>query len=106
MDTREEKVTTADHCSTYADKSNEKKTTSIPRVMQPMWKTGMNNTAFIRAFTMWRDELFQHKDPMKTQLTKAVKVALLLNRLSGPVKNHLLLNMNVRDPDFDAAMQT
>eukprot|EP00971_Amphidinium_carterae_P052543 1034229-Amphidinium_carterae.1 len=53
--------------------------------MNPTWNTGMNNRDFIRSFTTWKDKIFQHEE--HTQI------------LNG-------LNMNMRNPDFDAAMQT
>eukprot|EP00971_Amphidinium_carterae_P205426 4076908-Amphidinium_carterae.2 len=69
--------------------------------MQPTWNTGMNNRDFIKTFTTWRE-----RRKTQTELTKAVKASILLNTLSGPVKDHLLLSMNVRDLNFDAVMQT
>eukprot|EP00971_Amphidinium_carterae_P281839 5594685-Amphidinium_carterae.1 len=63
----------------------------------------MNNRDFIRAFTMWRDESAQYEGQTQTAFPKAVKVPMLLNKLSGPTRSHLLLNVDMRDPDFDAA---
>eukprot|EP00971_Amphidinium_carterae_P017059 336795-Amphidinium_carterae.1 len=57
----------------------------------------------VRQFSVLRDEIFNYEQNTNTIINDAIKTSMLLNRLQGEVRAHLLLNSDMNKPDFNKA---
>eukprot|EP00971_Amphidinium_carterae_P110441 2187902-Amphidinium_carterae.3 len=72
--------------------------------MKPTW----NNVSqapgeFIRQFQNWRDEIFNYKTTVSTEIAPSMKMALLMQHIQGDIRSHLLLTENLATPNFEDA---
>eukprot|EP00971_Amphidinium_carterae_P088479 1750606-Amphidinium_carterae.3 len=72
-----------------------------------MWN---NNTQqpneFVRQVNHWRDEIANYEENTSTTIADAIKTSMLVNRLQGEVRSHLLLTSDLSTPDFDKDAKT
>eukprot|EP00971_Amphidinium_carterae_P119236 2361862-Amphidinium_carterae.2 len=72
--------------------------------MRPTWNNVTQAPGeFIRQFQDWRDEIFNYKSAVQSEIAVSMKMALLLQHIQGDIRSHLLLTENLAKPNFEDA---
>eukprot|EP00971_Amphidinium_carterae_P042604 837694-Amphidinium_carterae.2 len=72
--------------------------------MKPTWNNVTQSPSeFIRHFQNWRDEIFNYKTTMQTEIATSMKMALLMQYIQGDIRSRLLLTQNLATANFDDA---
>eukprot|EP00971_Amphidinium_carterae_P345958 6487169-Amphidinium_carterae.1 len=76
----------------------------LTRITKPTWNNATQSPSeFIRHFSNWRDDIYNYENTV-SEIAATIKLATLLQHIQGEVRAHLLLNFDLANPDFDAAI--